>query len=129
MSPPVTDVAQAIETVEAAYEFMLAYAAQGRSEEIEEPEGIRGFLQGAEIAIARLAKLRPGDIRRLDSDDATARFLAVVGADAARASAIISFVLGQPSISSQIIDNLNASIHIRTLLTDLFVLDEGIKRN
>jgi hypothetical protein len=36
-------------------------------------------------------------------------------------------VLAQPSISSQLIDNLNASIHLRALLTDLFLLDESLK--
>ncbi len=37
------------------------------------------------------------------------------------------FVLGQRAIGSQMIDNLNASIHVRTLLTDLFLLDEALK--
>jgi len=36
-------------------------------------------------------------------------------------------VLAQPIISSQLIDNLNASIHLRALLTDLFLIDEIIK--
>jgi hypothetical protein len=36
-------------------------------------------------------------------------------------------VLAQPSISSQLIDNLNASIHVRALLTDLFLIDEILK--
>ena len=36
-------------------------------------------------------------------------------------------VLAQPSISSQLIDNLNASIHLRALLTDLFLIDELLK--
>ncbi len=35
--------------------------------------------------------------------------------------------LTQPSISSQLIDNLNASIHLRALLTDLFLVDEILK--
>jgi hypothetical protein len=30
----------------------------------------------------------------------------------------------QPVISSQLIDNLNASIHLRALLTDLFLIAE-----
>jgi hypothetical protein len=30
-------------------------------------------------------------------------------------------------ISSQMIDNLNASIHVRALLTDVFVIDELIR--
>jgi hypothetical protein len=36
-------------------------------------------------------------------------------------------VLAQPAISSQLIDNLNASIHLRALLTDLFLIDEIFK--
>ena len=33
----------------------------------------------------------------------------------------------QRSIGSQVVDNLNATTHVRTLLTDLFLLDETIK--
>ena len=36
-------------------------------------------------------------------------------------------VLVQPALSSQLIDNLNASIHLRALLTDLFLIDEVMK--
>ena len=36
-------------------------------------------------------------------------------------------VLAQPAISSQLVDNLNASIHLRALLTDLFLIDEVLK--
>ena len=39
----------------------------------------------------------------------------------------IALVIAQPSISSQVIDNLNASIHLRALLTDLFLVDEVLK--
>ena len=35
--------------------------------------------------------------------------------------------LAQRSISSQVVDNLNASIHVRALLTDLFLIDEILK--
>ena len=35
--------------------------------------------------------------------------------------------LARSGISSQLIDNLNASIHVRALLTDLFLLDEALK--
>ena len=47
--------------------------------------------------------------------------------DAADSLAAIELVLAQPSISSQLIDNLNASIHLRALLTDLFLLTEIVK--
>jgi hypothetical protein len=47
--------------------------------------------------------------------------------DANDAQASIQLVLAQPSISSQMIDNLNASIHLRALLTDLFLIDEIVR--
>ena len=31
--------------------------------------------------------------------------------------------------SSQLVDNMNANIHLRALLTDLFLIDEIIKRS
>jgi hypothetical protein len=36
-------------------------------------------------------------------------------------------VLAQPDISSQLIDNLNASLHLRALLTDLFLIGEVLR--
>jgi hypothetical protein len=51
-------------------------------------------------------------------------FLDVLNADTARALAAMELVLAQPRISSQLIDNLNASLHVRTLLTDVFLIDE-----
>ena len=44
--------------------------------------------------------------------------------DAGDSLAAIELVLAQPALSSQLIDNLNASIHLRALLTDLFLIDE-----
>ena len=43
--------------------------------------------------------------------------------------AAIELVLAQPAISSQLIDNLNASIHLRALLTDLFLVDEILRKH
>ena len=47
--------------------------------------------------------------------------------DARDSLAAVELVLAQPAISSQLIDNLNASIHLRALLTDLFLIDEILK--
>ncbi len=44
-----------------------------------------------------------------------------------RALLTMRLVLAQPAISSALIDNLNASLHLRTLLTDLFLIDEILK--
>jgi len=54
-------------------------------------------------------------------------FVAVIDRDARDASAAIQLVLSLPAIGSQVVDNLNASIHLRALLTDLFLIDEVLK--
>ena len=51
-------------------------------------------------------------------------FLAVLDRDARDSLAAMELVLAQPAISSQLIDNLNASMHLRALLTDVFLLGE-----
>jgi len=40
---------------------------------------------------------------------------------------MFTMILGQPAISSQLIDNLNASIHLRALLTDVFLVGEILR--
>ena len=54
-------------------------------------------------------------------------FIDVLERDARSALAAVQLAMAQPSISSQLIDNLNASIHVRALLTDLFLIDEILK--
>jgi len=51
----------------------------------------------------------------------------VLARDARDSLAAVELVLAQAGISSQLIDNLNASIHLRALLTDLFLIDEILK--
>ena len=118
--------AEAIDVIEEAYEFMLAYAAQGRREE-EEGSGIRERLTRAEAALGVIASATVDAIPTGAQAAATAEFLDVVKTDATRARAAFRLVLAQHSIGSQVVDNLNATTHVRTLLTDLFLLDETIK--
>jgi hypothetical protein len=54
-------------------------------------------------------------------------FLDVLDRDARDSLAAIELVLAQPIIGSQLIDNLNASIHLRALLTDMFLVGEIIR--
>jgi hypothetical protein len=108
----------AIDVVEETYEFMLAYAAQGRRvEEDGSSSGIRAYLERMDAALAVIAAAQVP----------AGQFLDVIRQDVAKAGAALRFVLAQPSISSQLVDNLNASIHLRALLTDLFLLDEALK--
>ena len=115
------DLIEAIDVVEKTYEFMLAYAAQGRvNDEDSSKAGIRAYLERSVQALGVIgaAKLE---------GEAAQKFLDVVRQDAVKAAAAINLVLSKPGISSQAVDNLNASIHIRALLTDLFILDETLK--
>ena len=56
--------------------------------------------------------------------DAARRLVEVVRRDEEASQAAVDLVLGRTAISSQLVDNLNASIHLRALLTDLFLVDE-----
>ena len=116
------------DAVEEAYEFMLAYAAQGLRDDAASPSGgqLRTFLSRAEAAIDGLASAfdQVVDAEGLESPERYRAFIAVIARDGEAALAAIRLVLAQPAISSQLIDNLNASIHLRALLTDLFLIDE-----
>jgi hypothetical protein len=63
----------------------------------------------------------------LEPADKYLAFIAVLDRDSRDSLAAIEVVLAQPTISSQLIDNLNASIHLRALLTDLFLLGEILR--
>ena len=118
-------------TIEECYEFMLAYAAKGLpSEEGSKPSAqIREFLQRAVNALlglvqsCRLAVEEEG----LEPAEKYHAFLTVLDRDTRDSLAAIELVLAQPSISSQLVDNLNASIHLRALLTDLFLVGDLLR--
>lgn len=120
------------DAIEECYEFLLAYAAQGLSGEGSQPNAAqaRTLLAGAEAALEGLADAFR---KAVATEERTPRaayddFLAVLERDAAASLAAVRLVLAQPAISSQLVDNLNASIHLRALLTDLFLIDEILTR-
>ena len=116
--------------VETAYEFMLSYAARGMQSDGASP--LRSHLENTAAALEGI-----GDAVRAVLDDAGADsevatagagpFVEVLERDAAASLAAVGMVLARDAISSQLIDNLNASIHLRALLTDLFLLDEALE--
>jgi hypothetical protein len=117
-------LAERIEAIEQAYELMLAYAAQGRQNDDDGTTSIRNFMQRASEAMDGL-----GASLRAEAADrhAIADFIPVLEADARAARAAFTLALAQRALSSQLVDNLNASIHIRALLTDVFLIDEALK--
>jgi hypothetical protein len=119
-------LAERCDVIEETYEFMLAYAAQGVTGEDGSGKGgqIRHFLERAAKALSGLGAAYAAAVGQSEVYRA---FLAVLDRDAQDSLAAVELVLAQPVISSQLIDNLNASIHLRALLTDLFLIDEILK--
>ena len=117
--------------IEECYEFMLAYAAQGLPSDRDSQSGaqLREFLHRAVEAVSGLGGSYLAAVTQEDVEPAERyqAFLAVLERDANDSLAALGLVLAQPAISSQLIDNLNASIHLRALLTDLFLIDEIFK--
>jgi hypothetical protein len=120
------------EAVEECYEFMLAYAAQGLpSDQGSESGGqVRDFLHRAVKALTGLSETCVLAVKQegLEPADKYLAFFVVLDRDARDSLAAIEMVLAQPAISSQLIDNLNASIHLRALLTDLFLVSEILRK-
>lgn len=131
-STMVSDLAAAIDTIEGGYEYLLAYAAQGRHSDRNAPAGQspRARIEAMATAMAEL----PGLARKVEAArstiaaDDTAAFFDALERDAAVSVAAARLVLSKQDLSSQLIDNLNASIHLRALLTDIFLIDEILKR-
>ncbi|MDO8273698.1 MAG: hypothetical protein Q7U82_17530 [Gammaproteobacteria bacterium] len=107
-----------IEVVESGYEFLLAYAAQGRPPQDESGIGphprptLENMLQAMKNVSQTLANTQ-NDFEKVILDDLK------------KASAAVGFVLAQKKIGSEVIDNLNASIHLRAVLTDFFLYSEA----
>lgn len=126
-----TELQSRCDRIEEAYEFMLAYAAQGLASDQGAGSGaqLREFLGKTDAALTGLADLFRDVVRNehLTPADKYESFIVVLERDARDSQAAIQLVLAQSSISSQLVDNLNASIHLRALLTDLFLIDEVLK--
>ncbi len=135
------DLKGRIDAIEEGYEFFLAYAAQGLAGEAAGKAGeqIRSHLHGFDEALDDLAEafrerlLESGAAAQAGAADpggadgaaeAVDAALEVLRRDAEASRALVRLVAAQPAVSSQLVDNLNASIHVRALLTDVFVLGE-----
>ncbi len=118
--------AKRISEIEEAYEFMLSYAAQGHPRG-REGNLIRDYLERADAALEGIGEAAQAAADAAAADPSTFRaFVATLDEDAGKARAGLKLALAQRAIGSQLIDNLNASIHLRALLTDLFLIDEAV---
>jgi hypothetical protein len=104
---------------------MLAFAAQGRDtdEGMTGGPSVRETLSELSIALKDLSE----PVRLIERAAAMREFAETLAADAIHARRAVELVLSRPRISSQLVDNLNATIHLRSVLTDLFLIDEALK--
>jgi len=125
------DFLERCEVIEECYEFLLAYAGQGLPTDEGSSTGgqVRSFLDRAGQALRGLAESCRQAIKHNELEPAGKyfAFCSTLDRDAQDSLAAIDLVLVQPSISSQLIDNLNASSHLRALLTDLFLIGEILR--
>ena len=127
------EICRRCRAMEECYEFMLAYAAQGLTIEggSQSRSEIREILQRAVDALSGLADACVAAVNAaaLTPAEKYVAFLAVLDRDAHDSIRTIELVLAQPTISSQLIDNLNASMHLRAVLTDLFLVSDIVRQH
>ncbi len=110
------------EIIEEAYEFMLAYAAQGRRSEDgrgSSSSQIRQFLTRFRAATQDLADM----LESLQDDACGTEFRQRWLDDARGIRSVIDLLLALPSINSEMVDNTNGLIVMRSFLTDIFFAD------
>lgn len=119
------------DAIEGGYELMLAYAAQGlvSDQGAANSSQLRDHLQRFDTALTGLVDVyrEAAKVLGVGPTAALNGVLQTLEADAAFTQAALRLALAQPGISSQLIDNINASIHVRALLTDVFVIDELLR--
>lgn len=126
-----TDFLERSDVIEECYEFLLGYAAQGLPTDEGSAAGreVRTRLQHARKALVGLEESCRRAVMEQQFEPATHYdgFCSTLERDVQNSLACIDLVLAQPALSSQLIDNLNASIHLRALLTDLFLFGEVLR--
>ncbi|MGD8323653.1 MAG: hypothetical protein PVF50_04740 [Gammaproteobacteria bacterium] len=123
---------QCVDTIESGYEYFLAYAAQGRRTDRDTGAATSEVRSHLEKMIAAMDELDSvvrdcAGTAATDVLESSGAFFDAVAEDAAKAAGALRLTLARSDISSQLIDNLNASIHVRALLTDLFIIDEALR--
>ena len=121
----ITEIRKNIELVEEAYEFMLAYAAQGRADEGAGPDGahIRTFLKQFSDATDRIIE----DLGKLsEPNEAMETFIKSAESDAKTVKSVMAIMLQKENISSEMVDNANGLITVRSYLTALFFIDKAV---
>jgi hypothetical protein len=118
-------LAQRIEVIERGYEYLLAYAAQGRQH--ESGTELRETLAAMHAAMTDMQGSLRAAFAGLPAQSGATDFTDAVERDVLVARGALGVVLSRAQIGSLLIDNFNASVHVRALLTDLFLIEQALK--
>ena len=120
-----TEIRKNIELVEEAYEFMLAYAAQGRADEGAGPDGAH-----IRIFLTQFSEATDNIINELDNlteaDGTMETFIKTAKTDADTVKSVLAIMLQKENVSSEMVDNANGLITVRSYLTALFFIDKAV---
>jgi hypothetical protein len=118
-------LAERIEVIERGYEFLLAYAAQGRQGDAGTE--LRAKLDAMHMALTDMQGSLLAAFPGTSPVTGVRDFMDTVEHDVRAARGAIGLVLSREHIGSLLVDNLNASVHLRALLTDLFLIEQALK--
>jgi hypothetical protein len=115
---------EAIEIVEEAYEYMLAYAAQGKKQETDEGgvSKIRQYLTRFCEALDALEQAAASEVFTEGGEEFGQRFLN----ELKTTRSALMLVMARPAITSDMVDNTNALLAVRAFLTNLFFIDQVV---
>jgi hypothetical protein len=114
-----------IEVIERGYEYLLAYAAQGRQDDAGTE--LRATLVQMHAALTDMQGSIRAAFPGVPAPSGVTDFTDAVERDVKAARGAIGVVLSRAKIASLLVDNLNASVHLRALLTDLFLIEQAGK--
>ena len=118
-------LAERIEIIERGYEYLLAYAAQGRQDDAGTE--LRETLTRMHAAMTDMQGSLLAAFAGLPEATGAKHFTEAVERDVLTARGALGIVLSRERISSLLVDNFNASVHMRALLTDLFLVEQALK--
>jgi hypothetical protein len=118
-------LAQRIDIIERGYEYLLAYAAQGRQD--DSGTELRETLARMHAAMTDMQGSLRAAFAGLPEFSGAVHFTDAVERDVQIARGALGIVLSREHIGSLLVDNLNASVHVRALLTDLFLIEQALK--
>ena len=114
-------IRETLEVIEESYEFLLTYGAQGRKHETHD-KGSSKIRESLRLFENALEKIQDIDLSVFANNisDFNKRFLE----DLKVVRSILKSLLELPVLTSDMIDNTNGLIVIRSVMTSLFFIDQ-----